>query len=985
MWGGPKFAAKSHVALFKEWSGPSEEVRRKLIREPRPWYLFLGLHRAYHKIDDVEGAKFLTWSTSVFQLEQRPDAKIEAYQLSQEVFRTLHISHHVKHRTIEAMFRLCYAGKDLTSAYEWYNHLSKDPLITDQDCIRRMAWLLRIASVVPEDHVAESMACAVKELYVTKYCTIQDGVETEVQHNLQPRQLEELFACFRNLESRISANCEEDPALAAWISALPASPLAGGWKPELETSEHKSPCVFPQLEAMILQARCSDLAAPTLIDSILNPDYIKALEAAAFSHDLPRTTKLIQRYQSCIASEVAEKSVIGKSVWRNPFNFTAKNFRFSIMGNETGSITAEIYHYLIVALSRTSTKLALETLKKVEQSNLRILDLTRAVMIWRLAESPEEQAVLFQQQMEAVRFRAQLDADRDITKAVLAYWAFDYTELLYYRNALGMTKFLLLLMNKMGVSSVFDLALRCKLCADHVLTEDLVSVNAPLRIAAAKHWWARNGPVQVADAIDEICNTSPHLDVALVAALKPFEDYTLQDGDEIATDPTMLQRTVLAGYDQVFLLDASFIESSESFECVASSTAIGLGNAKSLMLVTYSTLLDLYFGAKAASSPIPESFDRAHVTTRPHIVMVLERRLVQLASLVKMGRLRILHFTETLLSHGISGFPVSIRTTNDEMLAVSVLLDCVMRSDVEHPHPQDRRVFLCTEDPALEKLTRDISASTSSWGRGISIVSSPEQSTESQQAKEASNSQSPLDVIGISDTFEPVPNRPLAFDASSELMDESSQASQQTSDESHVESPWLRMLDEENNEPTSSLNVSAPAACASQVDETSLTLLQSSPLPATTGPQDPTAKIAQAISSYLPNCGELLNNLSDLQRQNHCGISETFGNRERLSKPVPRRSPLEELDAKKNKYAQHRTPLYREEKANLGLNRRQRVSLARHVSNVVDGRIPFNFRFNVYEANALDPRNKHLVKSFQRGLSARVAGKASRVGPTGGE
>lgn len=58
-----------------------------------------------------------------------------------------------------------------------------------------------------------------------------------------------------------------------------------------------------------------------------------------------------------------------------------------------------------------------------------------------------------------------------------------------------------------------------------------------------------------------ITQHTPQLDIALIGSAPHFDNYTLAYDDEIATD-TMSLSARLNKYDNVFILDSSFIETS---------------------------------------------------------------------------------------------------------------------------------------------------------------------------------------------------------------------------------------------------------------------------------------------------------------------------------------------------------------------------------------------------------------------------------------
>ncbi|RNC53058.1 hypothetical protein TcCL_ESM09653 [Trypanosoma cruzi] len=66
-----------------------------------------------------------------------------------------------------------------------------------------------------------------------------------------------------------------------------------------------------------------------------------------------------------------------------------------------------------------------------------------------------------------------------------------------------------------------------------------------------------------------------------------------------------------------------------------------------------------------------------------------------------------------------------------------------------------------------------------------------------------------------------------------------------------------------------------------------------------------------------------------------------------------------------------RTLLEMEARRNRGASSRQRFRLARRLSNISGGRVPFNFRYRVLEVNIADPKNKSFVDAYKKGVAKK--------------
>lgn len=111
------------------------------------------------------------------------------------------------------------------------------------------------------------------------------------------------------------------------------------------------------------------------------------------------------------------------------------------------------------------------------------------------------------------------------------------------------------------------------------------------------------------------------------------------------------------------------------------------------------------------------------------------------------------------------------------------------------------------------------------------------------------------------------------------------------------------------------------------------------------------------------------------------GVLEPFEKTEREIQKAAEMSPLTSTSlndgdggsGEAKKKARHWTSslLMKEKIMNSGFSVRDRMRLARRLSNQSGGKVPFNLRYRVVEANISDPKNAHLIKLYQKGVERK--------------
>lgn len=595
MWGGLKSRA-AYGEIFRRWSAtkPLEEVRHGLFKEPRPWHLLFSLHEHKHFLSDHHCSRVLSWCATTIQLGRTVEEKRNAYRLTQESFNVLLHSHGVANLSFLEYMRICAVGRDLSAAYRLYQYWleSNRP---EAGSVLYLAWLAQLALLTPSVEKAEDMGLAVMQQYQQRYNfqvgfslpTLGSGENTS--DHLKHTKI--LFACLKALQSRV-----QNPVLLEFLDKLPLSEkdaLAhlNGWGYPHQAHHH----TFAHFEGGIT-APVASVNFPALRDSLLHPVLIQQLQSAAFHEkNVEKVIALMQYFQQRIKKEKALRDTSGTmrassrepDIWRQLHDASAVQFRKKII--DAGGLTPELYHYVIVALASTKPSAALRTVQRMEAANLRVLDLTRAVLIAATSGSLTDQLKLFSAQMKEIAFREQLDLDHQTNTHLEAFWKFEYTTFFHYQNALDKKSFFLFLMKAMGPVAVQRLCLlHLRQEEENVLgrtdsvksqenatkaeeedeykwTEiDFVITEPSFREAVVEYMDYQYGDSNVQKCLDDITHSIPKLDISLVGSLPHFESYALPQvpGEDIATDMFSLRRK-LSSFSCVYVVDASFVEASE--------------------------------------------------------------------------------------------------------------------------------------------------------------------------------------------------------------------------------------------------------------------------------------------------------------------------------------------------------------------------------------------------------------------------------------
>ncbi|KPI84888.1 hypothetical protein ABL78_6070 [Leptomonas seymouri] len=788
MWGGVK--KRTHYGdIFKKWSASRglEELRIALYKEPRPWYIAYSLHQCNHLLQDHHCARLLAWCTSIVELRPSLSAKQEAYQYTQEMFQLFMRHHKVGREALNEYLRLCAVGADLTSAFEWFKYWQEAQL---DDCaaLHTLTWLLQASRATPNDAHAEDMALTVMDLYTNRFAKLREGSaeeggETGSAARASPAPpplshyeptspedgegLRRFFSVFKALAPRL----QQHPLLSQFLDTMPlsveeaeANCAAFGWPMD---SVHR---VFPQLEQHVSTSDYAPEAPllyasttpPRLRDSLLHVNFIAKLESSAESHSVADAVALVEEYERRVKEErerasgertpALRKRCSEDELWHHTSDPSAAAYRRRLVTE--GGITPELYHYLITALATTQPTAALRTLEGMEAANLRPLDLTRAALIVAVRDSVEDQRRLFRQQLEEMETRNRLDEDFDTYKVVEAYWKYDYTEFFHYRNALNRAQFYLFLLARLGPQPLQQLLLDTQTHGSLATAEDLVVLDEDLRQASRLFFRSRVGRGPVQAALDTISHHMPKLDISLMGTLPHFENYCVEVADDIAHSEGAIQ-ALLCPYSTIYVLDTSFIETSESFLSLraASSTTDKEGGdgaaSQMLVLIPYLSLAQL--ASSVSSADGFTSFDPAMqqaIRSEPFLASQRLRALFAMlnassarptsppscttasgegkeqlpgcARRVLSRRTRVLHFTECLCANLVEqevldSFHLAPATNdNDQLLLVLAMLSCLK--------PRSARLVLCTDDRQLVKQLGSLQHS-SLFGSAVEVIS----------------------------------------------------------------------------------------------------------------------------------------------------------------------------------------------------------------------------------------------------------------------
>ncbi|KAG5494051.1 hypothetical protein JKF63_01885 [Porcisia hertigi] len=1061
MWGGLK--KRTHYGdVFKRWSASQglDTLRTSLYKEPRPWYMAYTLHQANHLLQDHHCARLLAWSTSIVELRPSLAGKQEAYQYTQEMFSVFVRHHKVGQQSLNEYMRLCAVGKDLSSAFDWFKYWQEAQLGA-HDELSLLSWLLQVASLSPNDERIEDMALTVLELYKHRFAGPSETFTAEsaaasatsaapptaassssspppppppsapLRHfqptsDVEKTDLQRFFCLFKQLASRVEANTQ----LRDFLSTLPISVTEAaeycatvGWPTE---SPHR---LFPQLEQHIRSGftdvwpgrgehvseeeerpfvrRC----LPRLRDSLLHPSFLAKLEESAARHNVSKVVALVDKYEEGIRYErgsatgdrlsAARKRSSEEELWRMYEDPTSMAFRRRLV--ERGGVTPELYHYLITALATTQPSAALRTLERMEQAQLRPLDMTRAVVLVAVQDSAEERRRLFQAQLDEIRRRARLDADHGTLKIVEAYWKYDYVEFFYYRNALDKKDFYEFLLHHLGPLSLQQLLLDSHASGPTATPEDLVLLDEDLLVASRRYYRAQVGRSAVQGALNDISAHMPKLDIGLVGTLPHFGDYCLDANDSIANSEAALQG-IMQPYDTVYVLDTSFVETSEAFLAVGAAS-------RSLVLIPYLCLSQLADSVANADRFV--TFDAALQQMTRMEPFLASQRLRGLSAMVSTPslsqpegagrRTRVLHFTECLCANQVDpkllhalGLSPSSRD-NDQLILILAML-----SSLKAP---EARLVLCTDDAQLvERLER--LRSSSLFRSAVEVMSTaPPENLDLERDLVNDN---PLlggsEEWAASETFEPrlhIVVDPNAVKGDKETFRESQE--QVTTDTSATDRGTMKCSHSEapaNADARAALNDGVDSPWLSLLeDDDDLTFASAAPLPA---PQvaSVTATAPPPSSGTAPEDEERRALLMDLyetpfdvvpvgvRMEEASSVGSVFTEFDSLE-PERREahaadraaartslSPGENESRKRGSgrnQRRHHSLLEKEMLANRGASNKDRFQMARRLSNWSGGRVPFNLRYRVVEANIRDPRNSHLRSSYEAALAKKRA------------
>jgi len=964
-WGGLTRRV-SFAPWFASWTARSGlgRIRRAMRAHPRPWHLLYGLHQAQHFVNDGTVARLLTWGTSLFRLEPTFGTQKEMYGLCLEMARLAHSCHQFGERTELQLFMLFYHAKDITSAYEWYNTLAQ-PTDTRAMKLRRLTWLLRIAAVCPSQPLAEDMAIAVKQRY-EESCAggTDDEATAPTADGEQP-----LADAFREVMNQVF-----DEEIGTWIGEFIAKHAAQ----QKTMWRLSSVALFPQLE------RLEPLPVPMcgskyiqLQNSLHGADYLRALAAAAEAgrpNEVIRLIRLCQTHMHKMFSATitsADRVTQEFDYWAFPRDPTFREFEVGMLHDrDSGPLpedayhvlastkadaaksfcSAEQYHYLILALLKSSPRLALDTHNTMVGKGLAVLDLTRAYLIARLTDLKEEQVRLLSLHNDEVRRRARIALEHKIPRLISAYWTYDYTSFFHEYNSMSMASMLGLVGDEIGLEATLQLVLSCGFvtaddeagtpCAQ---VQELVVHSEEVQQAVVSHllMQASLGPSGVHVALDLVTKLAPSLDLSLMHAIRCLEDYTLPAEDEICTSIDDLRRLVAGKH--VALLDASFIESSREWSMVHEAighSGEGAGTP-TLLLVPYAVVKQISHNTSIGVD-WAESFDATLLASLPEEATLASSRLVDIAGILRRREARVLHFTEALMARGVVGYP-AIHNFNDEFVAIAVLLRAVADPSA--------RVVICSDDPFVHRRIEE--RDVADFAQSIHILRSlePDQHTSVDATAKVSLVQGDLSDIAESMSHEAPTLKRVAVSSAHPT---AAQTAAVTEGGTEAQSPWMAMLDDGDES-------------AAMTQQRHIVLSNEDAVAAVSG----STNDEHFISPFAAISAE------DSQLIAHRKSRRTFFNEfgafdpdMLLEREMQKRTPHNTEETKSNvRVAQ--SVLGQEYLRNRGVSLRNRRQLAARFSSGLGTRVPFHLKYNVLEANVRDPRNKHLLDKYRSGVMAK--------------
>lgn len=1049
MWGGLK-SRKNYADVFKQWSPTKavEDVRVALFKEPRPWHLVYGLHEHLQYLTDHHCSRLLSWCTTTVQLTSHThQMKRRAYRYSQEAFNVMLHSHKVDEKTFYEYFRLCAAGRDLTAAqrlYEFWNASSRP----GAGSITTLTWMLRLAALSPcDDRVNEVVRVAVSQYRLTR----GSGATEKEDETVSCHQA--FISCLSALQPRV----REDTELLGWISSIIgcAAPKAleaedesaerGGWP----TVQHHH--TFPCLEAGEGH-RGATSAAPLLRDSILHPSFVKALQDAAFHHRVKSVIELVKHFEQEVAQE---REVMGgrssstrssgtrRRLWRQDKDPSAMRFREKVVAG--GGLTPELYHYIVVALSFSHPSSALRTMERMKASNLRVLDLTRAVLLTRVGDSPEDQYRLFAEQLDAVEERERLDADHQVNTALECYWKFDYVNFFHYRNGLNREDFLFFLMKDISPVSVQELLLRYERSrgllssgSESLKEEDLIVLDASLRRATERFLSTLYGATSVNHFLDWSTARMPQLDISLMGAIPYFDHYALPSHDTVATDVAALREN-FARYNAIYVLDASFIETSERYLRLGQHETFGQQDSPSLVLFPYPTLRQLALSVRQGNEEELDnnerdffSFDSTLQDEMKEEARLASQRLQSIFNMISARRTqaytsspddspdpskalptaRVLHLTECMLAHALDLSSLKkldldpVCSDNDKFILVLSLIRMVAAPGA--------KVILCSDDSSLNKKLERVMGGTT-WSQAspstpppshalfsgnIDILSSPAPAHVVEADGDVRLDDNPLLPVDL-ETFTPVLSAPV-IRSMQETQEHTMESLPALDIAPSSSSPWLDLLDEDVDQTVMSPSLTEPPRGSAEVQEeeeeaasgatrsaeessqsgvdfggatNTNTAVELSRIPSSPPAETGFAALYDSPHSVVP-LREYMTQASAPRSVFH--EFDVLEPHEEEAKEEERAASASTLSLhgmnasrRGNRNAPRFTLLLREKLANRGYSQRVRARLARRLSNQSGGRVPFNLKYRVVEADIHDSRNRPLLDLYRKGVERK--------------
>ena len=752
MWGGKRLPRVVHYKqkakeAVKDWNaseGLTAIRQGALIDQAKPWVMNRELHKRKRILKDHECAQILHWTADYITFEPNPHRKVEVMTFVREMMWGFVEFHRVGQHTYNSFFRCCETMGDVALAYHFLNarlEADGDPASVvgrQPDVLARSdekkvtqagpnasahppasyCWILRIAAACRSPQVCEDVAYAVKDV-----CDVRPEMMSS----------EMLRYCFKELVAPVLRRELPDSDLLPEIEAMP-SPSATLLSFDETRYDHQSSGDHPAAE-LERSFRTDPVCyhRPRIKGSMLTRKFNEELLRASTKRDINGVAACLQRYLE------AQRNLPENFNRRDPANgvFLHHEDVFAFRSRlPRDGFPAEMYHYLVVAQCPDSMSTAIETLKKMFESRLLPLDTTLAVVFAALKTTTVQQLMVWRWFNECGRTRDQWGYPSHTEETgegtiACAYWEYDMTKYIQYRNAMSWYDFFTFVLPEVGLKQLIRVLKEDKVVDD---TKDLPVLSEEFAEACEKYGRTLQGePAEV--FLDDVTTEAPLLDIALVNALSGFSNYKLVVR-EVASSLRQLGEWI-AQFSTILVYDTSFFEAHsgswlKAVDFVPQQQAPG-DSRPPLALIPYfciRSLSDHVYALPCTDTQIAEDAERAKadsallLTTLCAAVMAsqqavggeqvlaLDDKTDRDALLSSRIQTHLLHFTECMLARGGAAAEASpIENDNDWMVACLQMLASLMAkhaSESKGGQSIPQTLVLCTEDPRLEEAVRGL-------------------------------------------------------------------------------------------------------------------------------------------------------------------------------------------------------------------------------------------------------------------------------------